>query len=109
MDHAKFRERYLQDEWPRQVGNLASTLTRLGSRAEDARYDQIVVDLLHEGALLIEWSASNVPLELAADMATMQRELILWRQIWPDDAARSLLAFRARDMAERLLEAAGFL
>jgi hypothetical protein len=109
MDRVKLQERYLQDEWPRQVGNLASTLTRLSSRARDVRYDRIVADLLNEGALMIEWCAPNVPLELATELATMQRELILWRQIWPSDAARALLAFRARDMADRLLQGAGLL
>jgi hypothetical protein len=56
----------------------------------------------------MEWCAPNVPLELAVELATMQRELILWRQVWPNDAARALLAFRARQMADHLLEAGGF-
>lgn len=108
MDRHKFRERYLKDEWPRQLGNLASTLTRLGSHAEDERYDLIVADLLREGALLIEWSAPKVPPELAASLALMQHELFLWHRIWPAAAARSLLAWRAQVMAEQLLAAAGF-
>ncbi|MBN1933905.1 MAG: hypothetical protein JW934_04540 [Anaerolineae bacterium] len=107
MNRSRLRERYLQDEWPRQMGNLASTLTRLSSRAQDARFDPIVADLLREGALLMEWSASCVPFELAAQMAEMQRELVLWHRAWPSDAVRSLLAFRARCMADLLLEAAG--
>ena len=108
MDRDKLQRRYLRDEWPRQVGNLASTLTRLSSRADDARYDQVVADLLHEGTLLMEWCAPNVPLEIAVELASMQRELVLWRRVWPLDAARRLLAFRTREMADRLLEAAGF-
>jgi len=76
MDREKLRTRYLQDEWPRQVGNLASTLTRLSSRTGDAKYDSFVASLLHEGTLLIEWCAPNVPLYLAADLAAMQRELV---------------------------------
>ena len=107
MDHDKLRSRYLQDEWPRQIGNLASTLARLSSRVGDARYDQLVINLLREGALLMDWCAPNVPAELAVDLASMQRELILWREIWPDASARVLLAFRARAMSDRLLEAAG--
>jgi hypothetical protein len=107
MDRDKLRKRYLQDEWPRQVGNLASTLARLSSRVGDARYDQVVANLLREGALLMDWCAPNVPLELAVDLASMQRELILWRQIWPHASVRALLAFRARAMSDRRLEAAG--
>ncbi len=109
MNRETLRERFLQDDWTQQIGNLASTLTRLSSRAEDARYDQIVANLLREGALLMDWSAPNVPIELAAELATMQRELVLWRTTWPETSARALLAFRARAMADRLLEAAGFL
>ena len=109
MDRARLRERYLKDEWPRQFGNLASTLTRLGSHAEDERYDSIVADLLREGALLIEWSAPQAPPEQVINLALMQRELLLWRQIWPVAAARPLLAWRAHVMADQLLAAAGFI
>jgi hypothetical protein len=107
LDRGKLRERYLRDEWPRQVGNLASTLARLSSRVGDERYDQVVISLLREGALLMDWCAPNVPAELAVDLASMQRELILWREIWPDASARALLAFRARAMSDHLLEAGG--
>ena len=105
MNHA----RYIRDEWPRQVGNLASTLARPSSRVQDERFDTLVPDLVREGAVLMEWSTSYVPLELATEMAMMQRELLLWHRIWPNDAVRSLLAFRARIMADFLLNAAGFL
>ena len=81
MNRSRLRERYLQDEWPRQMGNLASTLTRLSSRTQDARFDHIVANLLREGALLMEWSAPCVPLELATEIAAMQRELVLWHQL----------------------------
>jgi hypothetical protein len=102
------RERYLRDDWTKQFGNLASTLTRLGSHAEDARYDDIVAELLREGALLIEWSAPQAPSAKVRDLALMQRELLLWWQVWPADAVRELLALRARAMADHLLSAAGF-
>ena len=69
MDRRKLRTRHLQDEWPRQVGNLASILARMSSHASDARYDQVVAGLLHEGTPLIEWCAPNVPLDVAADLA----------------------------------------
>ena len=107
MDRTKLRERYLRDEWPRQLGNLASTLARLGSHAEDQRYDPIVADLLRETALLIEWTAPQVPPDQVTNLAFMQRELLLWRKIWPADAARPLLALRAHAMADQLLAAAG--
>ena len=100
-------DRYLRDEWPRQLGNLASTLARLGARVGDQRYDQMTSDLLREGALLIEWSAPHVPAHLVGDLANMQRELCLWRRIWPVEAAQPLLTFRARTMSDRVLELSG--
>jgi hypothetical protein len=103
------RERFVRDEWPRQVGNLASTLARTASRAASEGQDRIVSDLLREGALLMEWCAPHVPRDLAAELAAMQRELILWRRLWPSDEARALLIHRTRDMSDRLLRAAGLL
>jgi len=37
----------------------------------------------------------------------MQREVIAWRQNWPLDQSRPLLALRARQMSEALLRVAG--
>jgi len=107
MERQSLHDRYLRDEWPRQLGNLASTLARLGARVVEPRHDQITSDLLREGALLIEWSASHVPAYLVGDLATMQRELCLWRRVWPVETARPLLAFRARTMSDRVLELSG--
>ena len=58
---------------------------------------------------MIEWSAPQAPPEQVEDLALMQRELLLWRQVWPAGAARPLLAFRAQAMASRLLAAAKLL
>jgi len=107
VKRGKLRERYLRDEWPRQVGNLASTLSRLSTRAADTRFDGMVSDLIREGAVLMEWSAPHVPLDLAVELARMQRELVLWHRAWPNDAIRQLLALRTREMADTLLERAG--
>ena len=109
MRRQSLHDRYLQDEWPRQLGNLASTLARLGARVSDPRYDQITSDLLREGAVLLEWSAPHVPSHLLGHLVTMQRELCLWRRVWPVEAARPLLAFRAQIMSDRVLELSGLL
>lgn len=101
------RERYLRDDWQRQLGNLASTLARLSSRASDPRFDQMTADLLREGLLFIEWSASHVSADIAVQLAGMQRELYLWWVAWPADATRTVLAFRARAMSDQALKLSG--
>jgi len=37
----------------------------------------------------------------------MQREVLAWRQNWPLNEARTILALRARQMSEALLRTAG--
>ena len=109
MERQSLRDRYLRDDWPIRLGNLASTLARISSRAGDARYDAAIPDLLREGALFIEWGASHTPRHVVRELAPMQRELCLWRSLWPLEAARPLLALRARIMADRVLELSGLL
>ncbi len=100
------RERYEQLEWPQQLGNLASTLARIATRAGSPRYDALVSDLLREAALFIEWSAPHIPQPLLLDIAPLQRELLAWRRVWPLEDARSLLALQARHASDRLLRLA---
>jgi hypothetical protein len=101
------RERYQTMDWPQQLGNLASTLARVSARASSPQYDALVADLLREAALLIEWSAPRVPSIFWLELATMQREVLAWRRLWPLDPARSLLALQARNQSDRLLQMAG--
>jgi hypothetical protein len=107
MERQSLRERYQKLAWPQQLGNLASTLARVSSRAPSPQYDALVGDLLREAALFIEWSAPHLPADLLLDMAAMQRELLAWRHIWPLDQTRPLLALYARNTSDRLLHVAG--
>ena len=100
-------ERYEAMEWPQQLGNLASTLARVSARASSPQYDTLVADLLHEAALLIEWSTPHVPSLFWLELAAMQREVLAWRRLWPLDPARSLLALHTRNQSDRLLQMAG--
>ncbi len=111
----EMRERYEALDWPQQLGNLASTLARVSTRASLPQYDTLVADMLREAALLIEWSAPHVPSTFWLDLATMQREVLAWRRLWTSassaepllDPARSLLALHTRNQSDRLLQMAG--
>lgn len=104
----EFRERFQQLPWPQQLGNLASTLARISGRCLQPAYDGLVRDLLREAAVLIEWSAPHVPPELHPELAALQREMMAWWTAWPIDAARSLLALRARQASDLLLYRGGW-
>jgi len=92
--------------WTQQLGNLASTAARLSSRCTRPEHDALVVHLLREAALMIEWSAPHVAPALHPDLAAMQREVLAWGHCWPLDPARPLLALRARQMSDALLRMA---
>jgi hypothetical protein len=66
----------------------------------------LVSDLLREAALFIEWSAPYVPETLLLDLAPLQREIVAWRRIWPQDTLRTLLSLQARHTSDRLLRLA---
>ena len=107
MNKQRLRQRYEQLDWPQQLGNLASTLARVASRAPHPQYDGLVADLLREAALFTEWSAPRVPATLLADLAATQRELLAWRRVWPLDQLRPLVALHARNTSDRMLRMAG--
>ena len=111
MDWRKLRERYLRDEWPIRLGNLASTLGRISSAANNPATAATVSSSLRESMLMIEWNLRGTPSEVLVELAQMQAELGLWSRGWEavaqSPALRSLLARRAREMSDRSLELSG--
>lgn len=109
MTQRRLYQRYTQLDWPYQLGNLASTLARIASRAPEPQHDDLVGDLLREAATFVEWSAPHVPAELLIDLAALQREILAWHRIWPHDLVRPIVALCARGASDRLLVKAGLL
>jgi len=102
-DLTRLRERFLRDEPAIRLGNLASDLRRLAGWVSQRRPDEEIVDLIREMAWMMEWTG-----DLALpDLADMQRELCRWRAIWPLEPARPVLALRASQMSQRLLDISG--
>ncbi len=99
------RDRYLRDGEPIRMGNLASDLLRLSQWVEKRWPDARITGLLGE----IAWMLEQNPEFASEELANMQREICHWRRIWPVEAARPLLAFRARVMSDRILELSGLL
>jgi hypothetical protein len=102
-DVARRRERFQRDSLDRRLGNIASNLLRLSSWLEMERDPRATVDLMQETAAMIDWTGDDA----TEDLVNIQRELCRWRRIWPLESARSLLAFRARQMSDRVLESSG--
>lgn len=97
------RERYLRDEKPIRMGNMASSLLRLSQWVQKRHRDEAIIDLMREIAWFMEW---NGDLALA-ELADMQREICRWRRVWPVEQARPILSLRALQMSKRVLELSG--
>jgi hypothetical protein len=106
MDVRHLQARFEKLDWQKQLGNLASTLARVASRASLPAHDHLVIDLLQEAALFIEWGVPRIPSTFLLELAAMQKEILAWKRVWPLEAARPLLALYARNRSDRLLEMA---
>ena len=104
-DLQKMRDRFIRDESPIRMGNLASNLLRLSNWIQAGHNDREIVDLMRQIAWLMEWSGDLA----SAELADMQREICRWRRAWPVDQARHILALRASQMSNRILEWSGLL
>jgi hypothetical protein len=106
MPEQRLKERFEKLNWTQQLGNLASTLARISTRASHPKYDDLVVSLLREAALFIEWSAPHAPDNLLLELASTQREVLAWKRVWPVEGARQLLMLFARNRSDHLLQTA---
>lgn len=104
-DLKKMRERFTRDAGPVRMGNLASDLLRLQKWILMRQKDEAIVDLMRKIAWLMEWSGDLG----MAELADMQREICRWRRAWPIEQARHILALRASQMSNRVLEWSGLL
>jgi hypothetical protein len=104
-DIKKMRDRYLRDKVPVRMGNLSSSLLRLSQWVKNRHKEEAIMDLMREIAWFMEWNGDLASPELA----DMQREICRWRRIWPVEQVRSIFAFRALQMSNRVLEWSGLL
>jgi hypothetical protein len=104
-DLKRMRQRFTQDVSSVRLGNLASNLLRLNKWILMRHNDEAIVDLMREIAWLMEWSGDIA----SAELADMQREICRWRRLWPVEQERHILALRASQMSNQILEWSGLL
>ncbi len=109
MERQALYERFKSLDWQHQLGNLASTLATVSTQSTIPTQDKLTSHLMREAALMIEWSAANVPEDFLLELAAMQRELLAWKRAFPIEAIRNLLALHTRNQSDRLLQMAGIL
>ena len=112
-DWTGIRERYLKDDVSLRLGGLAANLARIASFSDDLRHRTAVVDLLDESKRFIEWTTSEVSMEVQGTLVQLQVELARWgvrlETDWQDVQARSDLASNAKTWSETVLRFSGLL
>ena len=109
MDWKRLEARYAKLEWRQRLGNLASTLARAATAADNPRTAASVPDLLREGMWVIEWGRADTPLDVLVELGPLQKEMGLLKRAWDQDsqAVRPLLVFRSRVMSDQVLKLLG--
>ncbi|MGD1702732.1 MAG: hypothetical protein F6K08_02885 [Okeania sp. SIO1H6] len=107
------KDRYLRDEIPIRLGNLASNLARIKSRCQSTANQELVENLLKESEFFIEWTAPDTEVEVAAELVDLQIILARWQynweSIWNDSELRSEVSHKANFWSEKLLNMSGLL
>lgn len=109
MERKALYHRFITLTWQEQLGNLASTLGTISKQVLIPEQDQLTAMLLREGALMIEWCASNVPSDYHLELAGLQKELLIWKESFSETNARQILALHMSNQRDRLLEISGLL
>jgi len=112
-DWNALKSRYLRDELPIRLGNLASNLARIKSRCQNSANGELVENLLQESKIFIEWTANDAEVEIAAELVELQVQLACWQyrwtRIWEDAEQRMRVAEETKIWSEKVLNMSGLL
>jgi hypothetical protein len=112
-DWVAIRERYLRDGLPTRLGGLAANLGRISSFVAHGGSQEVVASLIEESKRLIEWTATEMGVDKAAELVSLQVQLARWELQWPrirDNAeARGRVAEDGAIWSQRVLEMSGLL
>ncbi|MGB7893363.1 MAG: hypothetical protein WCF82_15855 [Microcoleus sp.] len=112
-DGNTLKERYLRDDLPIRLGNLASNLARIKSRCQNAANGEIIENLLQESKLFIEWTAQDAEVEIAAELVELPIQLACWQyswaRIWEDAEQRMRVGEEGRIWSEKVVNMSGLL
>lgn len=107
------RNRFLQDRFAIQLGNIAANLGRLDSYLTDPISEEIVTSILDETKYFVSWTILNATLHEQLELAVLQQRLIQWQltlpDFWQDSPRRIATGREARRWSDQLLTMSGLL
>ncbi len=113
IDQAVLRERYLRDSIPVRLGNLASSIKRLGYFAGLSQYDETALKLIQECHAFSFWTFAEVDIDTKTALEVLQHDLKHWENDFQssngDDLWRAKIAAACETWSNRLLDLSGLL
>ena len=104
---------YLQDDLPKRLGNLAANLARIESSSNNFANSDLVKSLVEESKFFIEWVATDIDLDEAADLIEFQIQLakwqLTWAEVWANPTERMNVAKQAHTWSKHLLDISGLI
>ena len=73
------QERYLREDLPMRLGELAANLARIQSFSDHLDHREVVACLLEEGSFFIEWTMADAGSDLQPELLELQRQLADWQ------------------------------
>jgi tRNA A37 N6-isopentenylltransferase MiaA len=106
-------ESFTRYEVPFRLGNLASSLAHIKSCAGNEAHKELVKSFVEESKFFIEWTAGDMDIDRAAELADMQIQLarwqLTWDRIWADQAELLKVINTAKLWSDRVLDMSGLL
>jgi hypothetical protein len=105
------RQRYLKDSLPIRLAGLAANLLRIANFSKNVDHREVVLSIVNESKWFIEWTATELEAERAAELVRLQLLLASWdflsHERWQFDEWRSSLSAQARTWSDRILNMSG--
>lgn len=113
IDESKLQALHLRDPLPRQLGNLASSVNRLGFLIASRKPSSLVGQLFRECQLFAAWTAHEADFETKLALEDLQSSLTVLQSAFSvEDAAedwRAQCNQTCAQWSQRLLELSGLL
>ena len=107
------KTRYLRDPWQIRLGGLAANLARVKSFSRNEANNQAVFDLFEESKYFIEWTARDLEIGVAAELAELQLQIALWQREltrhWATADTREQLGQASARWSQHLLVRSGLI
>lgn len=113
IHESQLRRRYLAEDVPRRLGQLASTLHRLSDFMTMGRPVESVLNVMDEGLRFVKWTHGDLSEQAAGELDRLAADLRGWRGAWPgvsrDSSEVGRIAGEAQIWSEQVLQMSGLL